>query len=298
MKICILSPNYLLIKGGVETITYHMANELSSLGHEIHVISIEEAVKQDREDQEEVSDFNLLNKNFHVHEIHLPFQFMVKRYYKIRYILFNIFAFIEVGKIRPHIVHAQEFGSSLSSLLSKFFFGIPYAIGVHKENFSLNGEFVLPLHLKKYWPSLPHIKHSEIIFALKDETKMEIEKYLNKNSVTIPNGVDLNLFKPEQIRLTSQPAVPNIVCVSRLEEGKGVECALYAMGLVLHRYPNSRLTIIGDGTNRKKLENLVNNLNIGKNVKFIGQIPNFEIPNYFRSANIYILTSAHCLLIL
>jgi len=288
MKICILSPAYLPHMGGVEIVTYYMAKELSILGHEVHIVTSEERTERD----ENFPDDMFSNNMFFVHRLHLPFMNVISHNSILKSMLFIISAFIEVRRIRPDIVHAQNFVPSIPAYFSKVFFNIPYAICVHTEKFNLTGwGIVLPLFLKKYWPSLPHIKHSDMIFALTDNTRLEIQKYLNKNSITVPNGVDLDLFKPDQLRSIAQPDIPNIACISRLVKDKGIECALHAMVLIVERYPNSKLIIIGDGIIRQELKNLTNSLGIEKNVEFIGEVPNYDIPKYLASVNIYLLTS-------
>ncbi|KAF5082954.1 Glycosyltransferase Gtf1 [anaerobic digester metagenome] len=291
MKICIIAPYYLLVKGGVEIVTYYMAKELTFLGHEIHVVSIQEVNKKD-EIVLEFLDDGIFNSKFYVHRICLPLRAMVTRYSKIEYILFIIFALTAVRKIRPDIIHAQDFLPAVPAYLSKFFFNIPYTVCVHGEKFSsTGGGILLPLSLKKYWPSLPYIKHSDILFVLKNATKLEVQKYLNKNSVIIPNGVDLDLFMPVRSKFILKSQIPHIICISRLENGKGIECALHAMKLIANRYPGSRLTIIGDGAIREKLEDLTDNMELRHNVEFVGEIPNIDIPKHLSSANIYLLTS-------
>mgnify|MGYP001279640030 CR=1 FL=1 len=288
MKICILSPAYLPHMGGVEIVTYYMAKELSILGHEVHIVTSEEITERD----EYFSDDIFSNNMFSVHRLHLPFTTVISHGSALKSVLFIVSAFIEVRKIRPDIVHAQNFIPSISAYLSKIFFNVPYAICVHAEKFNLSGwGIVLPLFLKKYWSFLPHIKHSDMIFALTDNTRLEVQKYLNKNSITVPNGVDLDLFKPDPTNVMVQSYIPNIVCVSRLEKGKGIECALHAMRLIAKRYPDSKLIVIGDGTIRQELENLTNTLEIEKNVEFIGEVLNSDIPKYLSSVNIYLLSS-------
>ena len=288
MKICILSPAYLPHMGGVEIVTYHMAKELSLLGHEVHIVTSERITESD----EDISDDMFSNNTFYVHRLRLPFATVTKHNPTLNNILFIFSAVVEVGKIRPDVVHAQNFVPSVSAYFSKLFFDIPYAISVHTEKFALTGwGIVLPRFLRKYWPSLPHIKHSDMVFTLIDSTRLEVQKYLDKSSTTVPNGVDLDLFKPDPSRFLEQADVPKIACISRLVKGKGIEYALHAMELIVKRYPTSKLMVIGDGNIRQELESLTNSLGIEKNVEFIGEVPNYDIPKYLASVNIYLLTS-------
>jgi len=289
MKICILTPAYLPHRGGVEIVTFHIAKELSILGHEVHIVTIHEITKNDKTF---FSDSTPTKITFYVHRIRLPFNATINYNQTIKSVLFIVSTFFLVRKIRPNIIHAQNIMPSIPAYLSKVFFKIPYAICVHAEKISLTGwGMILPLFLKKYWPSFPYIKQSDVIFTLTDDSRLEIQKCLNKQSITIPNGVDLNLFKPTQLKAISNSNNLNIVCISRLEKGKGIECALHAMRSIVKQYPYSKLTIIGDGRIRKELENLTKILEIEKNVEFVGDVPNSDVLIYLSSATIYLLTS-------
>ena len=84
--------------------------------------------------------------------------------------------------------------------------------------------------------------------------------------VTIPNGVDLDLYRP-----VSKPGSLGefvIGCVSRLIPGKGVEDVLVAARPTISR--GARLRIAGDGSERPKLERLTEQLGIRNGVSFDG----------------------------
>lgn len=291
MKICILAPKYLPRMGGVEIVTFHMAKGLSRLGHEIHIVTLQEIQDTQKSSDNSAGDY-FSNNSFYVHRINLLPRFIMDSSSLVRNIVFTLFTCVIVHKIRPDIVHAQNFIPSIPAYLSKVFFNVPYAICVHAGKFSLTGwGLVLPLCLKKHWPSLPYIKHSSVIFALTDDTRLDVEDCLNKLSITIPNGVDPDIFRHDNPLPVSNHHIPEIVCISRLDRGKGVECALQAMKLIAKRHPSSKLVIVGDGPLKKKMEDLTKNLDIEKNVKFTGKVRNPDVPEYLASANLYLLTS-------
>jgi glycosyltransferase involved in cell wall biosynthesis len=84
--------------------------------------------------------------------------------------------------------------------------------------------------------------------------------------VTIPNGVDLELYRPTTAPGTNEGFV--IGCVSRLIPGKGVEDVLASAKLTLAR--GARLRIAGDGPDRGVLEQQAEQLGIGESVSFEG----------------------------
>jgi glycosyltransferase involved in cell wall biosynthesis len=57
--------------------------------------------------------------------------------------------------------------------------------------------------------------------------------------------------------------------------------------LVLKDHPKFRLVLIGDGADRKKLEELAKELRIKRRVTFTGKIPFAEIPSYMKAADLF-----------
>lgn len=65
-----------------------------------------------------------------------------------------------------------------------------------------------------------------------------------------------------------------IVCVSRLEKGKGQDLLIQAFKKVVAKKPSARLIIVGEGDFRSELEQLVDTLNLSKSVTFTGWVNN------------------------
>ena len=86
--------------------------------------------------------------------------------------------------------------------------------------------------------------------------------------VTIPNGVDLDQYRPPTASRSKHAFV--IGCVSRLAPGKGVEDVLVAAQPAICR--GARLRIAGDGPERSKLERLAKQLRVSHGVSFEGWI--------------------------
>jgi glycosyltransferase involved in cell wall biosynthesis len=65
----------------------------------------------------------------------------------------------------------------------------------------------------------------------------------------------------------------DVVCVSRLEKGKGQDLLIKAFARVNQQVPNTQLIIVGEGTFQKELEKLIINLKLSAHVKLIGRVP-------------------------
>ncbi len=105
----------------------------------------------------------------------------------------------------------------------------------------------------------------------------------------IPMGVDLNRFHPDEPGFATDK--PLILSVGRLINWKGVDYLIRAMPLVLEQLPEARLVICGDGPERANLERLASELSLTGNVVFEGSVPNSRLPDYYRTASVFVLPS-------
>ena len=108
----------------------------------------------------------------------------------------------------------------------------------------------------------------------------------------IPMGVDAEHFHPESLQqnIRKELRIPGemILFVGRLVEKKGVEHLLNAMPSVISAYPQAVLVIVGEGTQRQGLEELAQRLGIQPWVRFLGRIPNDELPKYYVAADVFV----------
>lgn len=126
-------------------------------------------------------------------------------------------------------------------------------------------------------------------YAMRDET----QKYTNKNILITPFGVDINVFKPVNIILNNGKDDIVIGIVKSLEPVYGIEFLIKAFAILKNKYPKLplKLLIVGDGSLRKRLEELVINLQIEETVHFIGKIPYDEIYKYHNMLDIAVYPS-------
>lgn len=85
----------------------------------------------------------------------------------------------------------------------------------------------------------------------------------------IPNGIDLEKYKPRPVKAKAKDAPKTILYVGRLEGRKGVKYLLRAFKIYSEKRPEDKLIIVGDGPDREKLELMTEDLEIG-HVSFLG----------------------------
>lgn len=83
----------------------------------------------------------------------------------------------------------------------------------------------------------------------------------------------------------------NIVSVCRLVEKKGIDDAIIACAKVVKKYPRIHYTIFGDGPEYNHLEQLINVLQMEKNITLAGWAMQEEVVQALDKAHIFILAS-------
>lgn len=98
----------------------------------------------------------------------------------------------------------------------------------------------------------------------------------------IPMGTDLAAqFVPDDSAVREAGLV---LFVGRLVQKKGVDVLLRAFGRVHERVSGSRLLIVGDGPERRSLEQLADRLALTEVASFAGALPKSELPALYRRA--------------
>lgn len=101
------------------------------------------------------------------------------------------------------------------------------------------------------------------------------------------NGVDPDLFKPTG-REIREDGPPLLLSVGNLVESKGHDLAIAALPLL----QGMRLAIIGEGPERKSLEDLAAKLGVAQRVSFLGNLPQAELPGHYSAADALVLASS------
>jgi glycosyltransferase involved in cell wall biosynthesis len=113
----------------------------------------------------------------------------------------------------------------------------------------------------------------------------------------VHSGVDTAKFKPmdkDQCRkkLGIENADSVLLSASRLDWIKGLDKLVVAMATVVRELPDSMLIIQGTGPEEKMLRQLVNSLNLNKNIRLITH--SFEhsaMPILYNAADLFVITS-------
>jgi glycosyltransferase involved in cell wall biosynthesis len=115
----------------------------------------------------------------------------------------------------------------------------------------------------------------------------------------LPNCVDLDRFKPQPrdpllVKRYGLGSNRVIITTGRLESRercKGFDEVIMAMPRLMARFPTLKYLIVGDGSDRARLEALVNRVRLAEHVIFTGRIPESEKVAHYNLANAYVMPS-------
>ncbi len=176
------------------------------------------------------------------------------------------------------------------SLLLKWEFKIPYIVSLrgsdvpgYSERFTFLYKFITPI-IKLIW-SKAHfvVANSQGLkdLALKTSPQKEIR--------VVYNGIDVQEFFPDYSK--QNPNHFQIVCVSRVTPRKGIRFLVQAFKVLESRYKHVRMLVVGDGNEKKSLEDLVRSLGLEDKIVFLGVVAHEKVLEYYQKANVFVLPS-------
>ncbi len=177
------------------------------------------------------------------------------------------------------------------SFLIKKEYNIPYVVSLrgsdvpgYSDRFVFLYKIIKPL-IKLIW------KNSFAVIANSEGLK-ELAQKTNPKQVVgiIYNGIDIENFKPKP---EARPVNNFIITLgaSRVTERKGIDYLIKALANLVPQYSQLLLRVMGEGDARESLEKLAKDLELEKNIEFIGRIPRENTAPYYQEASIFVLPS-------
>ena len=145
------------------------------------------------------------------------------------------------------------------------------------------------------------LKRATYLIAVDNKTKdfySTLYPSFYKKIITIPTGVDTNLFKPlykllqrEKLKLNSNDNI--ILYVGRIEPPKRIKEMIEAFEIVLKKSTNYKLILVGDGTQLNEIRDIVIKIKLSEAILFWGVRSKSELPSIYNAADITVLYSGN-----
>ena len=127
------------------------------------------------------------------------------------------------------------------------------------------------------------IKSAHKVTAISSALLKFAQNYRSDQVSLIPNGIDLQ--KINEACQWHKKIPGRILFVGRLERFKGVDMLLNAVAFLQNE--NVELIIAGDGSERRNLENLAEELGVKNRVRFLGYISPLDVYKEYAQADIF-----------
>jgi glycosyltransferase involved in cell wall biosynthesis len=128
------------------------------------------------------------------------------------------------------------------------------------------------------------------IISISKHTTNKLKNDLSsKNEIfTIPAGVDIDYIQNVQ----PSSLKSDVIFVGRLLDHKNVDFLIKSITTVCREIPTVKCIIVGQGPEKEKLVELVHNLNLTKNIKFLGKVEEHDdVLSLIKSSKVLVLPS-------
>lgn len=297
MRIVIVSSTYKPGDNGQAIFSIRLAEGLAKFGHEVHVITPAFEWREYSKDIEgvHVHFLRTLNLNF----LKPPRPLNLFEYGKIRKLL---------RQIQPDAVHIQDhFFISHDTMLAARSLNLPIMGTNHflPECIMPFVSFIpLPYAAMNWllWESMLLTYNELDLITTPTETA---SGFLLETRVSVPvrsvsNGVDTVEFRPYPNfdkraacrKYGMNPEKVKFIYVGRQEEDKRPDLLIRGLAILKERgRKDIELILVGQGNHTEKFQALVEQLNVKEDVRFLGYIPNQQLPSVLQAADIFAMPS-------
>lgn len=142
------------------------------------------------------------------------------------------------------------------------------------------------------------LRHSILVTGTEGLARAYARQYgLHSERIrVVPNWITVSRFAhvnrdDARHRLGISPDAKVALFVHRLSRRKGADRIPAIVAGVTKRVPHAMFLIVGDGPERKNVELKIQNSELAKVVRFVGEIPNRDVPAYLGAADIFFMPS-------
>lgn len=193
---------------------------------------------------------------------------------------------------RPSLIIATHLNFTIAAYWLKRITGVPYWTVAHG---------VEAWDIKR--PKLQiALRHADRILAVSSYTRDRLLKEQNLDPAKIyllPNTFDASRFqikpKPQHLLshygLTSQPIILTVARLDSSERYKGYDQILQALPEIQHQIPTVHYLIVGKGSDRPRIEELITKLNLQECVTLTGFVPDDELCAHYNLCDVFAMPS-------
>src|SRR5574340_411803 len=291
MRVLVTSTTYHPALNGQSVFAVNLAEGLSRAGHKVAVLFPEAQTATRERNGVQLESQGSLSLGLLHGESYLPLRFGgVRR-------VFEAF--------RPDIVHIQDH-YPLSVVTARLArergikaVGTNHFMPANLAPYVPGAALVRPVFERTLWAWMLRLYQQLDLVTAPSQAAVNLLRAqgLRVPAVPVSCGTDPRRFHPDpsvdraacRRRYGLDPERPLIVSVGRVDREKRLDILIRAMTYVQN--PELRLGIIGEGAAAAELHNLVRNLKLEARVRFLGRVPNEDLPVLLNSADAFAMAS-------
>ncbi|MBA2612231.1 MAG: glycosyltransferase [Bacteroidetes bacterium] len=204
---------------------------------------------------------------------------------KLAYLLFWPKLIYQIFKFKPDVIHSHY--ASSYGLLGALTFFKPFVVSAWGSDVM---EFPKKNTLNKLIIKFVFFRANKIC-ATSTVLKKEIALYSKKQVYVIPFGINLNVFYSNNTE--HKDNYFTFGCVKNLEPIYNIDKVIIAFNSVQKKHPNLplKLRIVGDGSQREELQELINYYDLQKSVDLVGAVSHDQIPSFLNTMDVLVNVS-------
>jgi glycosyltransferase involved in cell wall biosynthesis len=136
--------------------------------------------------------------------------------------------------------------------------------------------------------------HADLQIAISKDIVDRCYTNYGYKPILIPIGIDVERYNVDGTNIRTMFCRDDeklVVTVCRLDPRKDIPTLVSAAKLVCEKNDNIKFIIIGDGPDKKKIEQMIEALNLSDKVKIIRKVP--VTPDFYRAGDLFVLPSLY-----
>jgi glycosyltransferase involved in cell wall biosynthesis len=295
MKICMLTWEFPpRIVGGIARHCNGLAKALASLGHDIHVFTLDFPGAPGYEEVEGVKVYRTVTELGHPNFLTWA-------------LLFNHFLEKRMGdvdrEVKFDVLHAHDWLTATAGISFKHHTEKPLVTTIHSTEIGraqgLHNPDSLAIDGIEWWAAYEANKVIVTSGSMKGELGDHFHVPWEKLEI-IANGISLEKFQESSIdrqsirgRYGVGPNEKLVLCVGRLVPQKGIEHLVRAVPMIVGRFAEAKCVIVGEGWLRDYLEHIARFTGHQWKIRFTGFIPDSDLVALMKSADVLVVPSIY-----
>lgn len=288
MRIAFFSDTFIPEINSISISLYTLSQELISRGHDVSVFTM-------GQDNKNIGDFDVpdLLKIYRTKSASADFKRdgseIIHRDFR------------EILTSKPDIIHVHTpFGIGKQGLRAARLLDIPvigshHSFYVNYEHGTFKGESFLSRILLRKYSVWFYNQCKLVITPSKAIAEDLIKSKLSTPLSIIPNPISIKKFKPsapkEQLKKIAGLPEFSLVYFGKITYEKRIHELLKVFALLTPKYPKMRLSIVGDGPEKKNLQDFAKRLNVDDKIIFFGLLDGQQFIDTIAANDVFITAS-------